>query len=197
MAAPCDANEAVPLIYSSGPDAIDYGFSRQNQTGKEFLSFAFVNGYGFLGYRNHTVATIGEQVVGIVASYNLPIHTRLALEHLVQLWRFYRVPDLQDLIVRAYHLKSTMPPPARGVHYIANFGVATHLQNMGIGSRILEQQKTIARSLGRVVLALDVSVKNLRAQTLYERCGMVVVRQNRFTGRSNIVHDTRRMEIPL
>lgn len=196
-ATPQDAEAAVPLIYSSGPQAIDYGFPRHAKTQQDFLHFAFTDGQGFLGYQNHTVATLDDQVVGIAALYNLSAYLRLTLAHLWQLWRFYPAWKLTDLAVRGVHLTSLMPPPAQSMHYLAHFAVAKQFQSTGIGKCMLDYHRAQARALGRHQFALDVSVNNPRAQALYERYGFSVGKENRFSGPGAAVPNTRRLVLAI
>lgn len=196
-AAPGDADAAVPLIYSAGPAAIDYGFSCHGHAGEDFLRFAFIDGKGFLGYQNHTVATMDGQVVGIVACYNLPRYLRLTCEHLVQLWHYYSLPKLPDLLVRANHLKSTMPAPGIDTHYVANFGVPANHQGMGVGTALLNHQRHAGLAMKRARFALDVSIENPRAQAMYERYGFEVGCENQFSGPMGAVPNTRRLTVDL
>lgn len=196
-AEPQDVEGAWPLIYSSGPKAIDYCFRRHNQTSADFLRFAFTDGKGFLGYQIHTVATTGGQVVGIAAFYNFSTYVRLTLEHMWQLWRFYPALDFADLAIRGSHLQSVMHPPAQDMHYVANFGVAEKYRSQGIGRQLLDYQRHQAFIIGRTRYALDVSVDNPHAQALYARYGFNVEAENQFSGPSGAVPNTRRMTMPL
>jgi ribosomal protein S18 acetylase RimI-like enzyme len=192
-----DVDAALPLIYSSGPQAFDYGFQCCGKGSRDFLHFAFTNGNGFLGYKNHTVATLNGQVVGIVAVYNLSTYVRLTLGHLWQLWRFYPASSLIDLTTRGAHIQSIMPPPDQTTHYVAHFGVAEWQRGRGIGRSLLAYQYKKAQELGRTIYALDVSVENSRAQALYESFGFSVTAENEFSGPPGTVPNTRRMTMPV
>jgi len=192
-----DVDAALPLIYSSGPQAFDYGFQCCGKSSRDFLHFAFTDGNGFLGYKNHTVATLNGQVVGIVAVYNLSTYVRLSLGHLWQLWRFYPASSLIDLITRGARLQSIMPPPNQTTHYVAHFGVAEGLRGRGIGRSLLAYQFKKAQELGRTIYGLDVSVENPRAQALYESFGFLVTAENAFSGPPGTVPNTRRMAMPV
>lgn len=192
-----DVDAVVPLIYSSGPQAFDYGFQRCGKSSHDFLRFAFVDGNGFLGYKNHTVATLDGQVVGILAVYNLSSYVRLTLGHLGQLWRFYPASSLIDLTSRGTHLQSIMPPPNQTTHYVAHFGVVEAMRGKGIGRSLLAHQHKKAQELGRTIYALDVSVENPRAQALYECFGFSVTAENEFSGPRGTVPNTRRMTMPV
>jgi len=192
-----DVDAAVPLIYSSGPQAFDYGFQCCGNSSRDFLRFAFTDGNGFLGHKNHIVATLNGQVVGIVAVYNLSTYVRLSLGHLWQLWRFYPASSLIDLITRGARLQSIMPPPNQTTHYVAHFGVAEGLRGRGIGRSLLAYQFKKAQELGRTIYGLDVSVENPRAQALYESFGFLVTAENAFSGPPGTVPNTRRMAMPV
>jgi ribosomal protein S18 acetylase RimI-like enzyme len=192
-----DVDAALPLIYSSGPQAFDYGFQLCGKNSQEFLHFAFTDGNGFLGYKNHTVATLNGQVVGIVAVYNLSTYVRLTLGHLWQLWRFYPVSSLIDMTNRGARLQSIMPPPNQTTHYVAHFGVAEALRGSGIGQSLLAYHYKKAQKLRRTIYALDVSVENPRAQKLYESFGFSVTEENTFSGPPGTVPNTRRMTMPV
>ena len=161
------------------------------------MRFAFANGKGFLGHKNHAVAMSDGRVVGIAASYDLSTYRRLTVEHLGQLWMFYPTLSYAGLIVRAHHLKSVMPPPDQDMHYVANFGVELAMRGRGIGSRLLDYERSLGMALRRTTFSLDVSVENPRAQALYERYGFRVSFENRFTGPMGAVPNSRRMTMSL
>jgi len=177
--------------------AIDYCFQCFGKRSDDFLRFAFTDGVGFLGYKNHTVATLNDDVVGILASYNLSTYVVLTIGHLWQLWRFYPASRFFDLLIRGVHLQSVMKPPNQTDHYVAHFGVAQGLRGKGIGLQLLKAQHQTALALGRTTCSLDVSDDNPRAQALYERFGFSVTSENRFSGPPGAVPDTRRMSMPV
>ena len=194
---PQDVEAAIPLIYSAGTRAIDYGFPPLPKTSCDFLRFAFIHGKGFLGHENHTVALIQGRVVGIAAFYNFSNYARLTLEHLWQSWCFYPALSFAGLVNRGVNLKSVMPPPGQRVHYVANFGVNPDFRGMGIGTSLLDHQCDLGLALGRNQFALDVSVDNPRAQALYDRYGFTAHEENQFSGPIGAVPNTVRMTMPL
>lgn len=196
-ALPDDLNAAIPLIYSSGPDAFEYGFTVGSRSAQDFLGYAFADGRGFFGWRNHTVALLEQRVAGIGAFYSGHEYARLSNEVLLQMLRYYPLRAVPGLLRRALQLKAMMPPPQRDMHYIAHLGVNPALRSHGIGAALLCQQQRVARELGRRRCALDVSVLNPRGQALYERLGFVVTGAQHFRGPAAAVADCRRMELPL
>ena len=199
-------SEAVQLIYSAGPKAFDYGFSLGEQRASDFLDFAFKQGEGFFGWRNHIVVISKEQavirnislnkdeVVGIGAFYSGHEYRRLSWGLVLQVLHFYRSTITPRVLWRGLQLKALMPPPAHDMHYAANLGVRPELQGLGIGTFLLNQQEAVARSLGRKSYALDVFVDNPRAQQLYERIGFALAGEQHFSGPVGQISDSRRLE---
>jgi ribosomal protein S18 acetylase RimI-like enzyme len=192
-----DAEAAIPLIYSSGPDAFEYGFTIGPHRALDFLRHAFADGRGFFGWRNHTVAVLDGQVAGIGAFYSGHEYGRLSQELIAQVLRFHPLLSVPRIIRRSLQLKALMPPPSRRTHYVAYLGVRPDLRSQGIGAALLRHHQDVARQLGRSKYALDVSVGNPRGQALYERLGFKPTREQHFPGPAGAVPDTRRMEILL
>jgi len=196
-ARPEDVLAAVPLIVSSGPVAIDYGFATARHAGAAFVASAYARGEGLFGWKNHTVALWRDEVVGIAAGYGAAACRRMNREHAWQVLRHYGALAALGVLHRCLHLRSLMPAPPPGVHYVAHLGVRADLQGRGIGRQMLQQQCALAAERGCRLLALDVSVHNPRARALYERCGLTVQGRNAFTGPSGRVADTWRMTRPV
>ena len=188
---------AVPLLYSAGPQALEYAVATTTVSVETFLAAAFVSGRGFFGYRNHSVSLVEGSVVGVVAVYPLTRYIALSLQHAWQVWRHFGLPEFMPRMRRGVQLQSLMPPPGLAMVYLANFGVAPQWRGHGVGRAMLERQVDAAKRRGYRVLALDVSVENPRARELYERCGLRVVSRNRFAGPEFVVPDTLRMELAL
>jgi ribosomal protein S18 acetylase RimI-like enzyme len=192
-----DIDAAVPLIYSSGIQAFEYGFSHSNYQALDFLRFAFSDGRGFFGWRNHSVVTLDKSVVGIGAFYSGGDYLRLSIGLVWQVFRFYPLILVPFVLWHILQLKALMPPPTRAMHYVANFAVDEQLRGQGIGTFLLRYQQDVAKQLGRSIYALDVSVENPRAQALYQQLGFRVIRLQRFSGKVSVVADTKRMEMSL
>src|SRR5262245_55488912 len=88
-ARPEDVEQAIPLIYSSGPEGFNYVFAQHPAAAIDFLRFAYPDGRGFFGYRNHVVATVEGKIVGIGAFYSGNEYNRLSNGSLAQIVRFY------------------------------------------------------------------------------------------------------------
>lgn len=196
-ARPEDVDAAVPLIYSAGPEAFEYGFTLGGHRVLDFLRYSFRDGRGFFGWRNHTVVTVGGEVVGIGAFYSGHHYNALTNGLFRQAARYYPLLQMPRVLRRGLQLKPLMPPPSRRMLYVANLGVRSDRRSQGIGAALLQAKQAEARKQGYAVYALDVSVQNPRGQALYERLGFQVTREQRFSGPTGVVPDTRRMEITL
>lgn len=197
-AQPADAKQAVPLIYSAGPEGFEFVFTQGRRRALDYLDYAFTQGAGMFGHRNHTVAEIDGQVVGIGAFYSGMEYQALSEGTLRQVLRFYHLSCL-GVLRRALLTTRWMPPPGRRTLYVANLGVAPAFRGQGIGARLLHEQMTRARESHKAKFALDVAANNPRAQQLYEKLGMRVVAESDFEAQRNGVHvpRSRRMELLL
>ncbi len=185
-----DADAAAPLILASGPAAYDYVFSLPGRPALEFLRFAFRDGGGFAGYRNHHVAVDGERVVGTGAFYGLESHHRMAREALTQSTRHYGMIGAVRIVRQSMPVSAMMPPPSEDAIYVANLAVHESVRGRGWGAQLLAVARELAEREGKSALELDVSVRNPRAQALYERTGFLVVAERPFRG------NRRRVDVP-
>ena len=167
-----DQQAAVPLIYSSGPEAFDYVFNQASMHALQFLEAAFVTGRGLFGYQNHWVAEADGQVVAAVSFYSAAEYNRYSMQVLGQVLRLYPLTAWWPVLSRSLQTKRWMPPPGRYMEYVANFGVAESMRGRGVGQQMLAYGLERARQRGKSVYALDVADSNPRAQALYERFGM-------------------------
>jgi ribosomal protein S18 acetylase RimI-like enzyme len=193
-----DCAQAVPLIYSAGPEGFEYVFSQGRRSARDYLAHAFVDGSGLFGHRNHRVVEHDGVVVGIGAFYSGIEYNQLSQGTLRQILRFYGFSCA--LVLRRSLLTTRwMPPPGRRTQYVANLGVAPELRGRGVGAQLLHEQMSHARCLGKRKFALDVAATNPRAQQLYERLGLQVVREHDIHAARNgvVVPAARRMELLL
>jgi hypothetical protein len=85
-----DASDAVPLIYSSGPDVFRYVFSaRRREEAISFLTQAFRDGRGQFGCVNHIAAVEQGRVVGVGATWSRADTSRFTLTSLRQILGYY------------------------------------------------------------------------------------------------------------
>lgn len=193
-----DASQAAPLVYSAGPEGFEYVFTQGQRRALDYIAYAFADGEGIFGHRNHRVVEQDGRVVAVAAFYSGMEYNALSQGTLRQVLRFYRLSCL-PVLQRAMRSAQWMPPPGRRTFYVANFGVVPELRGQGIGSRLLREQLAQARAMHKTKFALDVASNNPRAQQLYERLGLRVVRESDFSVTRNGIElpRTRRMELLL
>lgn len=176
-ATPADVESAVPLIYSSGPDAFNFVFDQPGRADAlTFLRRAFLDGAGEFGYRNHVVAVQNGVVVGVGAGWGPDRNLAFTLSAARQILACYGAAGGVAVIARGLRTESIIRPPARDRLYIAHLGVAATHQGRGTGSALIGY--LIAHRGGaRKHASLDVAFSNPRGQALYERLGFRVVRE--------------------
>lgn len=196
-AAAHDAPTTVPLIYSSGPAAFDYVFALSGRgDAQAFLQRAFVDGAGEFGWRNHVVAERDGVVVAVGAGYGGETARAFTLAAARQIFAHYGLRYAPGVIARGLKVERVIPPPARGMHYLAHLGVLPALRGQGIGKALIEDLMRRGVQQGRQRIVLDVAMSNPRAQALYERLGFVVTgeRRSALANAQGAVPDHRRME---
>lgn len=195
-----DAAAAVPLICSSGPAAFDYVFAlpgRGDSCG--FLHRAFADGAGEFGWRNHVVGELEGVVVAVGAGYGGETSLAFTLAAARQIFAHYALRHAPGVIARGLRVERVIPPPARGMHYLAHLGVSPSLRGLGIGRALIGELVRRGVQQGRRRMVLDVAASNPRAQALYERLGFAVTgeRRSALANAQGAVPDHRRMECVL
>jgi len=195
-----DAAVAVPLIHSSGPAAFDYVFAVPGRSmALDFLHRAFADGAGEFGWRNHVVGELEGVVVAVGAAYGGNTSLAFTLAAALQILAHYGLHHAPGVIARGLRVERVIPPPARGMHYLAHLGVSPALRGQGIGQALIDELIRRGVQQGRRRMVLDVAVSNTRAQALYERLGFTVTgeRHSTLANAQGVVPGHRRMERPL
>lgn len=194
-----DLAAAIPLIHASGPDAFDYVFcDRGADQAMQFLRMAFDDGSGRFGWRNHCVACVDDQVVGIGAAYGADTNLAYTLADGRLILRYYGARGL-NVIGRGLRTERIMPPPARQEWMIAHLAIAPGQRGSGIGARLVHYLLDRGARAGYSSAVLDVSVENPRAESLYQRLGFTLARERASHLRSDYgrVCNHRRMMLAL
>ena len=111
-ATPADVDSAVPLIYSSGPDAFNFVFDQPGRADAlTFLRRAFVDGAGEFGYRNHVVAVENGVVVGVGAGWGPDRNLAFTLSAARQILACYGAAGGVAVIARGLRTESIIRPP--------------------------------------------------------------------------------------
>ena len=194
-ACPEDVDQAVPLIYSSGPDMFDYIFSTQKTSAIDFLRYEFVTEKGVMAYGHHTVVEKDGKVIGIGSFHAGTDNWPLTLGTLKNLVIFFKW-NLMPVVRRSLQSGDVITNPANDMLYIAHVGIAPEQRGQGIGRALLEYKKAFAVQHGYRGCVLDVSIGNSQAQALYERLGFLVTKKSLFKYADHIPGQYR-MELAL
>ena len=198
-ARPDDRGAIAALMYSAGPELYDFLYRTDRVAAVDFIHYEFRSGRGFCGYRNLTVAVLEGEVVATGSFYDGRRQGALMRGSVFNALRFFRLGEVLPMLLRSGHVDSIVTHPAKDELYLANFAVAPSRRGQGIGEAMVRHQLAQARAGGYRVFSLDVAVTNPRAEALYRRLGLHVVREKHFTGhRPGItVPDQRKMELAL
>ena len=199
-ARPDDAEQAIPLIYSSGPAAFDYVFAHRTPIdSQEFLRQAFVKGGTEFGYSSHIVGEHDGKVVAIGTGFSHADKAGQTAVAIKQILQGYGLIKGLGVLRRGIQVESYFLESNPDTHYIAHIGVTPDLRGQGIGEQLMRYLIKHAQALGRSAASLDVSCENPRAQVLYERLGFVVTRDLplKYRNSTSYVPSHRRMELPL
>lgn len=173
-ARPEDVDAAIPLIYSSGPDAFDYAFARPGRnSAQDFLRHAFLQGAGQFGWRQHWVGEQEGEVVAAGTVFGGEANLGYMLAATRQILGYFGLGSA-GVIRRGLQLEKIICPPPRRTLYLAHLGVTPQLRGEGLGSQLIEHFLQLGRNTGLPMAALDVSAANPKAQALYERLGFAV-----------------------
>lgn len=172
-----DAEQAAPLIYSSGPAAFNYLLHQNGYDPVAFLRHSFARANALFGYRHHAVAVHENRVVGTIAYYTKQDLLRINLFTAIDMLLFFGPVMGTKVALRGLDMERYVRPPTKGCLYLAHIGVDPNLRSQGIGSKLIEYVRS-HHPMGRdYVMSLDVALTNPRAQTLYGKLGFVVVEE--------------------
>jgi len=173
-----DVNDVIPLMYSAGPEAFRYVFSVDDaEQVIDFLHYAFCQGDGEFGYKDHQVAIEDGRIVALVgrrcAKSNFA-HTVTAIK---QIFSFYRVFTAVKVIYRGLRFEAIVMPPRKNVVCLHNLAVSEGQKGKGFGQQIINHFIDHEKTIKTPVICLDVAETNPRAKALYQRLGFIVKRK--------------------
>lgn len=180
-----DTLACIDLVYSSGPEILEYMFSKGAKTAKDYIAYEFEQGSGFIGHQIHTVVEYNSKIVGSGAFYDRKQLLKLYLESLSNLVRFYGVTQSVYVLKDALHSSSIIEKPPPNTIYICNLGVKAESRGLGVGSALIKYETEKARNQGYKHMSLDVATNNPNAEKLYRRLGFELVKEKVFKGRKD------------
>jgi len=186
---------AVPLIYSSGPDAFEYVFKNKKGDAKDFLRFAFQRKGGEFSYLNHVSLYLEGVMVGIGSFFNAQEASRFVVSDGLNIIKKYGL-NSPKVITKGLMVERVIRPPIKNEMAITHLGIIPEMRSKGLGSELLRLiHSKIDQTQYRIVL--DVSEKNPRAKALYQRMGYKVINieESRLSNTYAVVPNHYRMEL--
>ena len=175
---PSDVNEAIPLMYSAGPESFNYVFSVDYQEQAiDFLRYAFVKGEGEFGYNDHKVAIDNNTIVGLVGRRSSTQNLGYTFAAAKQIFGFYGLVNGLKVIFRGLRFEAIVAPPTKGRVCLHNLGVSPDSRGKGYGQKMIEHFIVNEKKDKTTHVCLDVAATNPRAKLLYQRLGFVVKQQ--------------------
>ena len=192
---PEDVEAAIPLIYSSGPDAFNYVLKTNKNGAKEFLHAAFITSGGEFSYDNHFCLLKDQKVVGIGAIFSHERAKKFTIKDIFKIIKFYKWYAF-TIIIRGLKIERIFQLPKKNEFCIGHIGVSEKERGQGLGQQLIEFIMQQTNHKPEEYFVLDVSVKNPRAQALYERMGFKVRRNviSKLKNKHGIVVNHFRME---
>ncbi|MEI9983176.1 MAG: hypothetical protein WDN69_08170 [Aliidongia sp.] len=150
-AVPGDVEAAVPLIYSSGPAAFDFVFAQDRPGGaQDFLRYAFTQGGGEFGWRNHVAAVADGRVLAVGAGWDGSRSLAFTLAAARQIFGFYGPIRAWGIMIRGLQVESVIRPAGSGEFYIGHLGVDPAARSRGIGAKLVAHLP-VAGAAGRQI----------------------------------------------
>lgn len=172
---PADVEDAVPLIYASGPAAFSYVFKNKEVDALDFLTYAFQRRGGEFSFDNHLALIVGEELVGVGAVFNQKQASKFTFADFLNIVGFYKWKSI-PVLVRGLRIERVIRLPMKQEICLAHLGINPHKRGLGLGRKLISQLQKISKPGAGDVFVLDVSAENPRAQALYERLGFELVK---------------------
>lgn len=166
-----DANQIIPLIYSSGPLAWNFVFQEGNKTPFDFLNQTYAHRGNTISYTNHFVAEKNGTVVGSILAYTQPSFLALTAGTALQILSVYKW-KAPKVMARGLKTETIIQPPKPKRLYLGHIAVSESHRKQGIAKQLIEHMIQLHQEYKTI--ALDVSAENPAAIALYQKLGFVI-----------------------
>ncbi|WP_295872347.1 N-acetyltransferase [uncultured Zhongshania sp.] len=172
-----DSIQAGPLIYSSGPVAFEYIFSRKHGPAiGDFLVAEFAHGATMFSHRHHHVYELEGDVVGSIASFDASSHGGTFLANARAIFRHYGLRGIVKGLIFELRL---VKAPRKACLYLCHIAVREDCRGKGVAAQMINFMAAKARGGHYRYLSLDVAEQNSNALRLYEQMGFKVRVRNK------------------
>mgnify|MGYP000636470846 CR=1 FL=1 len=170
-----DAEQAVPLIYSSGPKAFDIAFSDLfEKQSLAFLHRIFVTPGSEFSFDQHVALIKDGQLVAVGGVKYAKQNLKFILHATKHIFQFYPMQSAFRTAFRGLKIESVLRPPKGGIAMIHNLAVSSEVRSEGLGRLLIAELEQMMLDKGYTTSALDVDGDNPRAKALYEQLGYKV-----------------------
>ena len=174
---PTEVAIAVPLIYSSGPDAFEFVFKNSKVSAIDFLKYAFVKEGGEFSYDNHYSLYQGDNMVGIGSVFDTKKAATFTKYDGLNILKFYGLKSL-GTIRRGLQVEPIIQLPKTNEIVIAHLGIQPALRGQGLGTHLINSLMKKSNNKEDSRFILDVSEENPKAKKLYDRLGFITTKKN-------------------
>ena len=196
---PCtaqDVDQAVPLIYASGPPSFEYVFQNDTYKAQDFLKFAFVKPGGEFSFDNHYALYDGEELVGVGAVFSKARAASFTVKDALDIVRFYGFGFLARAI-NGLKVETMIKLPKKNEIVLGHLGIKENLRGKGYGTVLINELMLVAYKSKEEYFVLDVSEENPKAKVLYEKLGFMVLKKydSKLKNKYSYVANHFRMEL--
>lgn len=167
---PSDVERAVPLIYSSGPDAFNYVFNTKKLSATDFLRFAFKTEGGEFGYDNHIALIYEDELIGIGSAFSGAKAGSFTFHDAVKILKLYKLTAF-GVMIRGLGVEQIIKLPKKNEIALAHIAIHPDRRSKGFGEAMMTYLMKQTNLKADEYFILDVSELNPRAKALYERLG--------------------------
>lgn len=172
QATAADMASAVPLLLDSGEQLlIDIFGNGERDSAYQYLCFAWSNGEGQYGFKNHWVACIDDDVVGLMTCWHDKLPADFDRDTLSSITEHFGLDQSIDVVMRSQRFSAALHPPLATELGIGHLSVAAGARRQGVGRALLRVAEKTAREHKKFAMVLDVEVSNETARRFYKALG--------------------------
>ena len=150
-----------------------FGFGQAEYAKNALEKFFRMRGNRF-SYQYAEFALCGDEIMGIVMTFDQKEMLRSLAATALQIWQVYRLSKIPEFIKRGMPY-SEEEKIGHDELYIAHLAVDKKFRRQGIGFQLLEHAEEKARRKGLTKLSLLTEIENTAARNLYTKFGFRLV----------------------
>jgi ribosomal protein S18 acetylase RimI-like enzyme len=200
---PCnqkDIEEAVPLIYSAGPNAFNYVLNSQHKDEMfGFLKKLYLISGSEFSHQQHLGVYFDNKLIALGGIRYSKSNLKFMFNTAKQIFKHYSFMAALKVMLRAMQVEKILVPPKRNIGVIYDLAVSHEYRGMGIGTYLIKELIKRINDNDYTIVELDVASDNPGARRLYERMGFteIYTRTCSLKNESGYVVDHTRMRLYL